>query len=248
MNRIRIVAAWYLVLAGCSTQTAGTSQVSEPPLASTAPSTAEVEEALPQLNPAVEPTAAPVAADAAAPTAEPEAIPVAAAAAGDAASTLAPAARAGVKPRTAKPKLVPCRTTKYTVSLVVDDVAALGFVGHSSATESATLIEHYRSAVEDLNRKTIDELNRRHGAGLLRCSPTECTEDEHCGLRVVAIRPDAPDGYTDGTPVPEQPGLPRRWMPSTDFRSCRFRDVTAPDSPLRHLMLTVDCTGCSRRK
>jgi hypothetical protein len=146
------------------------------------------------------------------------------------------------------PKWVPCGISNYTVSLLVDDIAALGIVGHSSAPETATPLEHYRSAVADLNRQVIDELTRQHGAGIIRCRPGDCAADQRCGMRVVAIHPSTPDGYVDGTPLPELPGLPRCWVPSSDFKTCRFRDVTSPDAPLRLLWLTVDCAGCSRER
>ena len=146
------------------------------------------------------------------------------------------------------PKQVECRSQRAFVSIYAGDLAKLAIVGKSNAADDATPLAHYRSAATDLEQKTIAELKRLHGAGLIRCHSEDCGADEACGLFVTAIHPNTPDGHADGSVMPPNPDVPKRWTPSADYRQCTYASSDAGPAATGVQILTVGCSGCGGRE
>lgn len=145
------------------------------------------------------------------------------------------------------PRLVPCRSQRIFVSIFAGDLAKLGIVGVSAAPEGATPLDHYLSSAADLEAKTMAELVRRHGAGLVKCESAACREDASCGLFVDRIHPNAPDGDARGAIVPDDSALPKRWKASADHRTCSYATSPAGPAATAVFQLTVGCKGCGTR-
>jgi len=142
------------------------------------------------------------------------------------------------------PRPVPCRVERQYVSVYAGDLAKLGVVGSSSAPDGSTPLVHYRSATADLARKTMEELRRLHGAGLMQCQSPKCDGGSGCGLFVREIKPDTPDGSTNGEVMAHNPGVPLRWAPAADFRTVRYATSESGPSATGVLILQVGCSGC----